>query len=460
MTGGTLALSGTLHARLVEHLLPGDGREAAALLLCALGYGDTPDMIVREIIPVPYDECVRSSNRIVWPGQRLADAQDRAEEDHLTIVLIHSHPGGYFDFSAVDDASDDEVVSHLFAGWCGPAPAVIGSAIVVPGGAIRARSHTSDGRRLDMRVRVAGDRIAHHHPDRDPGLSAMAFGDDMKRELKRRTACVIGVSGTGSIVAEQIARLGFGRIVLVDFDTVEVRNLNRILNASLADAAAGRPKVEMFADAIRRHRADVEIVCIADSVLSRAAVEAAAGSDIIFSCVDSAEGRQIADLIAQAFLIPMIDMGVSITTRRLRDGRAAIADVIGRIDYVQPGRSSLGSRGVYSAESLRAEYLARVAPESHAREIAEGYIKGSPQEAPAVIALNMRAASAAVVEYLARCFPFRHEPDGLYARAQFSLAEMEEETFPEDGFEVAADALLAVGAVEPPLLLPVLSRPR
>lgn len=456
-----LALSGTQHARLLSHLLPADGREAAAILLCAFGHGMPPDLIVRDILMVPHEECrTRKPDQISWPGARLAEAQDWAEDEGLTLVLIHSHPGGYFDFSSVDNQSDAEVMRHLFAGWCGAAPAVLGSAILVPGGAIRARVHRPNGEREDMVVRIVGDDIRHFYADagafqRPP----MAFGDAMRAELKRRCACVIGVSGTGSIVVEQCARMGFGEIILIDFDRIEPKNLNRILNATLADAEAGRLKVDMFAEAIRRYRADVDLWPIRDTILSREAVAAAARADILFSCVDSSEGRQIADLIAQAFLIPLIDMGVSIPTRRLPDGTPAIADAIGRIDYVQPSQSSLGSRGVYTPESLRAEYLARVAPDAHAAEQAAGYIKGAPQEAPAVIALNMRAASAAVIEYVARAFPFRHDPNSRYARTIFTLAEGEEEHVPEVHFDTFMAMTLGLGAVEPPLGLPSLGRP-
>ena len=86
----------------------------------------------------------------------------------------------------------------------------------------------------------------------------MAFTSEMRAWLGRMSVCVIGVSGTGSIVAEQLARLGVGEIILIDFDKLEERNLNRILNSSLADI--GSYKVEMFADAIRRYRPDCEVV--------------------------------------------------------------------------------------------------------------------------------------------------------------------------------------------------------
>ena len=456
-----LAMSGEQHSLLRSHLLPADGREAAAILLCTPGVA-AGRLFVRNVLPIPYAECgLRRRDAIVWPGARLVEAQARAEDEDLSIVLAHSHPGGLFAFSGTDDASDETVIGSLFSGWCGTPPALLGSAVMVPGGAMRARVYSADGARSDVDcVRVAGDGILHFAPDgggaqRPP----MAFGDAMRDGLSRRRACVIGVSGTGSIVAEQVARLGFGGVVLIDFDVVERRNLNRILNSTVADAEALRPKVEMFAAAIAGHRPDADVVELRESILSRAAVEAAAGCDVVFSCVDTAEGRQIADLVAQAFLIPLIDMGVTIPTRRTAGGGVAIAEALGRIDYVQPGGSTLASRGVFTAATLRAEYLARVDPEAHAAEMREGYIRGAHEEAPSVLPLNMRAASAAVIEYLARSFPFRHDSDAGYARTLFRLAEGDEERFAEASFERGACHLLGTGAAEPLLGLPELGRP-
>ncbi len=455
MTGTSLAMSGVQHARLASHLLPGDGREAAAILLCSPGIGEGR-LIVKDVLPVPHGECRRTTTTLTWPGARLAEAQARAEDEGLALVLMHSHPGGLFAFSRTDDSSDAVVARSLFDGWCGQRPAFVGSAVMVPGGAVRARLHAADGGRRDVDcVRVAGDDVLHFRADaggvqRPP----MAFGAAMRRELSMRRACVIGVSGTGSIVAEQVARLGFGGIVLIDFDRVEARNLNRILNSTLADAEARRLKVEMFAAAIASHRPDADVSAVAETILSRTAVEAAATCDVIFSCVDSSEGRMVADLLAQAFLLPLVDMGVTIPTRRTADGGVAIAEALGRIDFVQPGRSTLASREVFTPASLRAEYLAREAPNAHEAEAREGYIRGAPEEAPSVLPLNMRTASAAMLEYLARSFPFRHEPNGRYARTLVRLAEGEEERFAEGVFPAGLATLFGAGSTEPLLGLP------
>ena len=102
------------------------------------------------------------------------------------------------------------------------------------------------------------------------------------------------------------------------------------------------------------------------------------------------------------------------------------------VDYVQPGRSTLGDRGVYTRRVLRGEYLRKVAPDAHRQELEAGYIKGLIEEAPSVITLNMRAAAACANEFIARAYPFRIEPNNLYARATFSLAACEEEFTAEE----------------------------
>jgi hypothetical protein len=139
-------------------------------------------------------------------------------------------------------------------------------------------------------------------------------------------------------------------------------------------------------------------------------------------------------------------------------GVPAIGDVCGRVDYVQPGRSTLQDRGVYSPERLRAEYLRRTAPTAHREELAAGYIPGLIDEAPAVITLNMRAAAACMNEFIARAYPYRHEPNERYARTSFSLAACEEEFIAESTFVGSGNVvLLGRGSLEPLLGLPFLA---
>src|SRR5258707_15138424 len=130
----------------------------------------------------------------------------------------------------------------------------------------------------------------------------------------------------------------------------------------------------MFAGAIRLYRPDCEVITLANSISTRDAVLAASEADALFSCVDTAEGRHIADRLSAYFAMPLFDVGVAIPTRETPAGERRIAEVYGRVDYVFPGGSSLMDRGVYDAALLESEYLARVAPDAHAQKIKECYL--------------------------------------------------------------------------------------
>ncbi len=456
----TLAMTSVTHASLKQHLLS-DGNEAAAILVCARSPGPRNRLVARQSILVPHDACpVRKPDFIVWPGAYIEEAIDAAEPEGLVIILLHSHPGGWLEFSRVDDESDKKVIPGIFEAF----GTSHGSAIMTPDGAIRARLYSPDmnSQTVDL-VTVAGDDISQWWNDAiiagAPAARPLPFTSGMTTELSRLSAAVVGVSGTGSIAAEQLARLGFGTVTLIDPDNVEEKNLNRILNSTRKDAEQGVAKVDMFSNAIASHRGEGVAVIVADLLGSRKAVEEVGQCDVIFCCVDSKEGRMYADLIASAFVLPLFDVGVTIPTF-LDGGKVAIADVSGRIDYIQPGGSTLSDRGVYTPEGLRAEHLRRVDPAAFQDEMAAGYIKGILEEAPSVITLNMRAASALVNEFIARAYPFRQEPNRNYARSEFSLAACDEEHYSEDEYDRRENDLLGRGDAEPLLGLPQFRKPR
>jgi len=115
---------------------------------------------------------------------------------------------------------------------------------------------------------------------------------------------------------------------------------------------------------------------------------------------------------------------------------------------------------VYDPERLREEYLMVHAPDAHAAEVSDGYLKGIAEQAPSVITLNMRAAATAATELLARLYPFRHEANRRYARTTFSLAAGEEEYIDQNDFTASGAIPLARGSEEPLLGLPILGPAR
>lgn len=446
----TLVVSAPIQARLHSHLFPGNGLEAAALLLCRRTGQRRIKLLAFDLIEVLHAACRREADGITWPGEFVEAAIARADAEDLVIIAVHSHPAGALFFSSLDDESDGILMPAIFQGT----NRLCGSAIMVPSGQMRARLHP------DGTDPVAVDLVLQPGEDiclcwQDDLARPMAFTSGMTDWLGRLSACVIGVSGTGSIVAEQLARLGFGEIILIDFDRIEPKNLNRILNSTLDDARSSALKVDICGAAIRRYRDSCEVLGVPRSIASRDAILAATDADFLFSCVDTGEGRHITDRIGAHFLMPLFDVGVSIPTCPSWQGESrSIIEVCGRVDYVFPGASTLQDRNVYTAALLEAEYLAQAAPETYRRKLNDGYLQGAGEQAPAVISLNMRAASACVMEFIARVFPFRHDSNAKYARSIFTLCGGEEDFYPQDQFSACHSFALGAGAHEPLIGLP------
>lgn len=419
-----LRLTGQQHQMLSDHLFPGDGNEAVALVLCGrLGEGATQVLCVHEVLPVPHEMCrVRKPDLVTWPPTFGHELFERAAAKSMAVLKVHSHPGGYAQFSDQDDSSDKELFASLHA-WTNDGLSHA-SAVMLPDGAMFGRTIDRDGNfhQLD-RILVAGDEIRIFTPrvnalaDTIQLRTCQTFGEGTMLRLKTLRIGIIGCSGTGSWVAEQLARLGVVELVLVDMDIIETKNLNRIVNSRFVDALNRKPKVEVLQKALLEHGTGTVVTALQASVLEEPAARLLATCDILFGCMDSVEGRDRLNRLAAFYLIPYFDLGVRLDA----DGNGGISNVCGTVNYLLPDGSSLLSRGCYSAETLRTEVLRRLHPEQYESELKEGYIKGAKVESPAVISVNGFCATMAVNELLARIHPFRGGRNADERRQQFDI---------------------------------------
>src|SRR6266550_1526702 len=406
----SLRLTGRDHATLQEHLFPGDGFEAVAVAICGRRRSRSRHaLMVKTIARIPYDECkVRTSDRVTWSTRRLIPLLEQASLRDLGILRIHSHPNGEEWFSSVDDGSDIDLFNSVF-GWT-DSRFPHASAVMVPDGRIFGRAVMADGsfQPLDS-ILVPGDDIAFWHSGDGPRVSASAqrhaqlFGAGTTRRLNELAIAVVGCSGTGSPLIEQLTRLGVGRLVLVDPDCVEERNLNRIVNATREDAYLKKPKVEVMARAIASMGFATELEIIQANLASPRAVKAVAECDVVFECMDGVEGRHLLNRLAAFYVLPYFDIGVRLDA----DGVGGIDEACAAVHYIRPDGSTLQDRLVYTREHLQAAGLQRTDPKAYRDQVRAGYIRGVQEDRPAVISINMEMASAAVNELLARLHPYR-----------------------------------------------------
>ncbi|MNR12101.1 hypothetical protein D3C85_1284380 [compost metagenome] len=164
--------------------------------------------------------------------------------------------------------------------------------------------------------------------------------------------------------------------------------------------------------------------------------------------MDSIDGRHLLNKLASYYLIPLIDVGVRIDA----DGAGGIDQICAAVHYIQPGGSSLLSRGVYTQADLDAAFLKRENPRQYADRLKEGYVRNARVDQPAVISINMQAAALAVNELLARLHPYRVESNREYAYRRLVLSDPPASSdSPESDSCPIFSARMGYGDTEPPL---------
>lgn len=452
------------HISLKNHLLPKDGKEAIAFALCGrLTSSEVEIYTIHSLHLYPYSKCtVRFDDRVEWSPAEITFLLEDCRKRGFTLLKIHSHPTNWPYFSQTDNDSDFSL-HETIEEWTGEQSKLI-SAIMFPDGSISCRIITdSEFHTMFKSIMVIGDEVTQCNFSMDSNQysskyqneqlrTIQAFGEGTINLLSSMTVGIVGCSGTGSIVAELLGRLGVGNIILVDFDVVEAKNLNRIINSTKIDADSLRYKVDVLKSAIDAMGTGSQVSALRVSLYSKTAYESIAKCDFVFGCMDSIDGRHLLNRISSYYCIPYIDIGVRLDA----DGTGGINEILGRIDYIKPKGSSLLSRGRYSLEDLKAADLKRTNPSEYYRQREEKYIKNADVESPAVISINMLFSSQAVNEFLARVHPFRDLPNGKYASFFYSLSGSIMISEPDGNPDLELYSKVGLGTTSPLLGQPML----
>jgi len=122
------------------------------------------------------------------------------------------------------------------------------------------------------------ERYARH-------LALSGFGTEEQARLRAATALVIGAGGLGSPALLYLAAAGIGRLVVSDFDTVDVTNLQRQVLFTSADV--GRPKAEAAAERLAQLNPETRVEPVNVRLMDDALLEAVADADLVLDCCDN-----------------------------------------------------------------------------------------------------------------------------------------------------------------------------
>ena len=314
----------------------------------------------------------------------------RAKREGCGLVFVHSHPGDEPpEFSSIDDEGEKHLATFLQH----RIPNSTHIALVMSTGGVAARilgTHKPIRvTEVGIRHRILCDannskyRAAMSEHDRQ----VRAFGAAGQQRLNQLTVGIVGLGGTGSIVAQQLAHLGVKKFILVDPDTVEVTNLNRLANASPSDV--GQPKTDVAKRYIQSVSPDADVQTLVGDVTRVSVARRLANVDILFGCTDSHGSRAVIQQIAYQYLVPCIDMGSTIIA-----SNGKVTHIHGRVQMLAPGMPCLTCSQLLDTNEVRRDMMTEFEKKS------DPYIVGAREPAPAVMSLNATVASLAVTMLL------------------------------------------------------------
>ncbi len=248
---------------------------------------------------------------------------------------------------------------------------------------------------------VGGGSSIWVHPfeslERDAELDdrqTRALGTLSNARLRQMSIAVVGSGGTGSPVAEQLARMGIQKLTLVDPDVIDTAsNLRRVIGSHFGDLERKAPKAEVLGRHIKELDMVDDVEVLPMDVRTHLATQALLDSDLVIATTDTHSARSYINQLSYQYLLPVIDIGVKIGTSKT----GVVSGMPAEVRVLLPDTGCLWCRGVLDADRIRAENL----PEEERRaQSYEGYIQGVDEPQPSVISLNFFASSFTLITML------------------------------------------------------------
>lgn len=413
MMSTTLVLTNDIAAELITAAQ--NPLETAGVLIASLVRTDEGDtrLLSRKIYWVEESAYThRDQYQMAIKSEGYVHTLSEAESLNSIAIWVHTHPGeeGIPQSSKYDDVVDSQI-ADLFRLRTG---SEYYSAIII---SPRASSIAFTGflennreQRISIdRLWVAGDRFhlihSYNQQHSDPleifDRNVRAFGGAVQNALGDIHVGIVGCGGTGSVITEQLVRLGVRQFTLIDPDFLSESNITRVYGSTPGDV--GTPKVDVLARHLTRIAPDANCKMITSMITIESAAKQLLSCDVVFGCTDDNAGRLVLSRIPTYLLTPVIDSGVLITS----NSNGMLTGIDGRVTTMIPGQACLVCRDRINMENAAAEALT---PEERTRLENEGYAPALGGAEPAVVTYTTAVGATAVSELLERFIGYGVEP--------------------------------------------------
>ena len=385
------------HDRIMTHLFPGDDDEHGAILRAGVVRSDSClRLLVQDIQPAIFGTDYVAGQygyRALTPTFIHREIL-RCRDSGLAYLAIHNHKSDRrVDFSRIDFESHERGYPALLDIGRG----VPVGALVYGRRSIAADIWLPDGIRLSLGTyRVIGRSITRlysrphkeRESDSEHDRQVRMFGAAGQQILRASKIAVIGLGGVGSLVAEYLARLGVGYLVLIDPDEIESTNLSRVVGATQVDVETAQLKTQIAVRHAREMAIHTKLQPVVGDVSHDSVARILRDCDFVFLAADSMRARLVVNALAHQYFIPTIQMGAKIR----RGNSGSLEDAMCAVRHIRPGIGCLWCNGLIDSTQLAVE------AKSDKERKQQAY--GVQEPNPSVITLNAVAAAHAVNDFL------------------------------------------------------------
>ncbi len=403
----SVAMSSELEATLSDHLARPDRQEdlCFAAWRPSTGQARQSALITDAILPLEGERGVHGNAS--FESEYVLRAAQLAREQGGGLAFVHSHPfgEGWQGMSGPDERAEASIV-NIAQEVC-ELP-LVGMTLATEDRSWSARIWRGSGRSVSHQdaetVRCVGETLRVSFNDRlrshptfasSQTRTVSAWGVEAQALISRVRVLIVGAGSVGGIVAERLARTGVQTIGVMDHESVEEVNLDRLLGATQRDAELSSSKIEVAERTIRYASTSSKLdIRVSDcSVCEPEGMRGALDYDIIFSCVDRPWPRHVLNTVAYADLIPVIDVGIRVQS--FPEG--ALRNAYWRTSIARPGGVCLACVGQYDPGLVQVERDGSLD--------SPRYLESLPEDSPLRVRQNVAifsasAASAALEHFI------------------------------------------------------------
>lgn len=390
--------------KIEDHFRKHFPNEAAVFMLTGISRRDDwIDILVRRVVEItPEDFDVQEEYQLRIAPRAINGLMALCEAGDTGAGFCHSHPRE-IPYSPTDDFGEERLAetARSFA----PPDVPLVSMLFQPEGIFDARIWTKDteppakveevvviGRAI-RKIELSNNGEALSANPEMFNRQILAFGDEGQKKIESMKVAVVGVGGTGSACAEQLARLGVKDFTLVDHDRIEASNVSRVYGSFSFPKGKHPPKVEIIRDHLLHINPGASVQVLFEEVQKPEIALGLRDRDVIFLCTDNHGSRAVVNQICHQYFIPIINMGVRLDSTKEGTVRGGVATV----DVIRPDKSCLWCKQALNSGRISDEAIPEAERVSRQQE---GYIQGMDAPTPTVISFTSLAASLATSCFL------------------------------------------------------------